>query len=575
MKKRFLVTSAGGTDPYTLTAGTNEYNDGSILSILRKMKKDQKPITDVYLYLSLEMGIREFRNQVFSKSIKSIDNSINIKIFPEGILEEIQNLCETNNITQEFINKAETEELERMRQNAERNNQVFNEEIAQRAINVDRVIFNKIKDDAKIAIAAANKFGIFYPDFYKIMEEIRKSQEKKSEVYINVSSGTPAIEMDLDLISLTVNDIQPIIVQVSNPTGASNSRGNRVNAIASDEELKQLNEIEEARRKTDDYKERAKIETMEKTRKLILLESLEDSFAKYDYAGVYDAINSNKEIIKNPLIKKYATNLYFRYIGVETKAEDKNIFVETDYGQIKKEELYPIFDDNENLGKGLKIRRVLERINIMKVKAQREEINDWLLLTQTVLESLYKKLIYKTCGLNLDNILNDEGGIDKNLFNEINKNNNNKFSQLSSLIPANKTNQENYLNAVTEINILNNWWENHNTNKELQDTIKILDMIRRQRNLTAHTEIFITHEMLNSNYRAKIEKENAWRRRNRMPILNANSDAMQETINRILKILNVIVSDPYKEHIDATLNIYETIKNKILNLLEEEIRTQE
>ena len=80
-----------------------------------------------------------------------------------------------------------------------------------------------------------------------------------------------------------------------------------------------------------------------------------------------------------------------------------------------------IFDDNENLGKGLKIRRVLERINIMKVKAQREEINDWLLLTQTVLESLYKKLIYKTCGLNLDNILNDEGGIDKNLFNEIKK----------------------------------------------------------------------------------------------------------------------------------------------------------
>ena len=100
-------------------------------------------------------------------------------------------------------------------------------------------------------------------------------------------------------------------------------------------------------------------------------------------------------------------------------------------------------------------------------------------------------------------------------------------------------------------------------------------MIRRQRNLTAHTEIFITHDMLNSDYRAKIEKENAWRRRNRMPILNANSDAMQETINRILKILNVIVSDPYKEHIDATLNIYETIKNKILNLLEEEIRTQE
>ena len=576
MKKRFLVTSAGGTDPYTLTAGTNEYNDGSILSILRKMKKDQKPITDVYLYLSLEMGIREFRNQVFSKSIKSIDDSINIKIFPEGILEEIQNLFETNNITQEFINTAETEELERMRQNAERNNQVFNDELAKRAINVDRVIFNKIKDGAKISIAAANKFGIFYPDFYKIMEAIRECQEKKSEVYINVSSGTPAIEMDLDLISLTVNDIQPIIVQVSNPTGASNSRGNRVNAIASEEELKQLNEIEEARRKTEGYKERAKIETMEKTRKLILLESLEDSFAKYDYAGVYDAIDSNKGIIKNPLIKKYARNLYFRYIGDDEKARSADIFLNTDYGKIENSELYPIFDDEDsNLTEILKLRRLLERINIMQIKAQRKEINDWLLITQTVLESLYKKLIYHICGLNLENILNDEGGIDRNLFDLINASNNKKFSQLSSLIPANNQYHENYLNAVTEINILNNWWENHETNRDLQDTIKVLDIVRKQRNLTAHTEAFITYEMLNSNFRARIEKENNWRNRNRMQALRANSDATQETINRILEILNVVVSEQYKEYLSASLNVYETIKNKILNLLEEEIRTQD
>ena len=60
-----------------------------------------------------------------------------------------------------------------------------------------------------------------------------------------------------------------------------------------------------------------------------------------------------------------------------------------------------------------------------------------------------------------------------------------------------------------------------------------------------------------------------------MQALRANSDATQETINRILEILNVVVSEQYKEYLTASLNVYETIKNKILNLLEEEIRTQD
>ncbi len=60
-----------------------------------------------------------------------------------------------------------------------------------------------------------------------------------------------------------------------------------------------------------------------------------------------------------------------------------------------------------------------------------------------------------------------------------------------------------------------------------------------------------------------------------MQALRANSDATQETINRILEILNVVVSEQYKEYLSASLNVYETIKNKILNLLEEEIRTQD
>ena len=111
--KRILVTSAGGTDPYTLTEGVSEYNDGSILSIIRQKEFDQEPITDVYIYLSLEMAIREARNQVFTKSIHSINQNINIEIFPQGVLKEIENLIQDKKITQNIIEEEKQKELKK------------------------------------------------------------------------------------------------------------------------------------------------------------------------------------------------------------------------------------------------------------------------------------------------------------------------------------------------------------------------------------------------------------------------------------------------------------------------------
>lgn len=580
-KKRILITAAGGTDPYTLTEGTNDYNDGSILSIIRQKEYENEPITEAYVYLSLEMAIREARNKVFTKSIKSINPNIEVKIFPEGAVEEVKKLIEQKEITEEVIEKERQKAIEK----AKENNPNFNEEAIRRNLTDDKIIFNLIKSDVKIAIFNANKFGIFYSDFYEIIRRIKEKYGTSiPEIFINVSSGTPAMEMDLDLIAITNNEIKAKIVQVSTPMASSNVRGNRGYATASEEQLKALNEIEQSRRENSGYIKRVSYENMEKTRKLILLESLEDSFAKYDYAGAYNAVKENIGIIKeDSLIVKYVTNLYYRYIGDDKKARSKEIFLPDENGnKITLGELYPIFDDNDNRVKEiLKVRGLVERINVMKVKEQRQEINDWLLIAQTIIESLYRRLIYVVCdSLNVDEIINQDkksgkyGKIDIDLFNKINFNG--KYEKIRIKV---EKNDAEYVNAFFLRSILYSWLVGKNYNKKLKDTIVILDKIRNSRNLAAHTEEFITLETLNNSFLEAIELENEYRANNNIDILALTEEEKKNatviTNKLIIDLLNKIMEQSiYKTKMDEALSIYNNLKDKVLDLLRKEIESE-
>ena len=580
-KKRILITAAGGTDPYTLTEGTNDYNDGSILSIIRQKEYENEPITEAYVYLSLEMAIREARNKVFTKSIKSINPDIEVRIFPEGAVEEVKELVEQKEITEEVIENKRQKAIEK----AKENNPNFNEEAIRRNLTDDKIIFNLIKSDVKIAIFNANKFGIFYSDFYEIIRRIKEKYATSiPEIFINVSSGTPAMEMDLDLIAITNNEIKAKIVQVSTPMASSNVRGNRGYATASEEQLKALNEVEKSRRENSGYIKRVSYENMEKTRKLILLESLEDSFAKYDYAGAYNAVRENIGIIKeDSLIVKYVTNLYYRYIGDDKKARSEEIFLPDENGnKITLGELYPIFDDNDNRVKEiLKVRGLIERINVMKVKEQRQEINDWLLITQTIIESLYRRLIYVVCdSFNVDEIINQDkksgkyGKIDIDLFNKINFNG--KYEKIRIKV---EKNDAEYVNAFFLRSILYSWLVGRNYNKKLKDTIVILDKIRNSRNLAAHTEEFITLETLNNSFLEAIELENEYRANNNIDILALTEEEKKNatviTNKLIINLLNKIMEQSiYKTKMDEALSIYNNLKDKVLDLLRKEIESE-
>ena len=85
--KRILISAASENDPYN-----NKNNrDGSINSIIRRYTIENKRIDEIYIVLTLQTALRELYGNVFSKSIKHIDNKIEIHFYPEGIFAEINN----------------------------------------------------------------------------------------------------------------------------------------------------------------------------------------------------------------------------------------------------------------------------------------------------------------------------------------------------------------------------------------------------------------------------------------------------------------------------------------------------
>ena len=163
-EKRILITGASDTDPYTANnmEDTIEYNYGSLLSIIDKLKNEGKRITDVYLYLTSRIAIREIKTNCIQAAIKTLNgDNTNIVIYPKNII---------NTINQAIENEIPDDKLE------------------------DYV-------NEKMGLEKVNKFGSFYPEYYQILQDINENiKGYNCEKYYNLSSGTSAMQADINLM---------------------------------------------------------------------------------------------------------------------------------------------------------------------------------------------------------------------------------------------------------------------------------------------------------------------------------------------------------------------------------------
>lgn len=635
--KKILISSVSDVDPYTINEKKDDngdlktiYNDGSILQTIRFFKKNgsQNEINEIYLFLTLEMAIKEYRrNGILLKTIKEISGLTDEKIhfFPENIYENVKKILD------EKKNKNEFEDYEKNSTGVKEENDFA----------VNKKIKGDIEKEPEILKVTknfvANRFGSLYSELSIVLEKIKENEKKENktkdyEIIYNISSGTSAMQSDLCLTALTSNE-KSVIVQVDTPAKASN-RGN--NSQTKDLLICTPKEFESQIKELNESSNRAHEEKLENVKKLLLKNSLEDLFEKHDFAGVYEAIKNNKEILDEKNILIYAKNLYYRYIGNAEKAKEN---IDKDMENF----LYPCKKmkcDDAN---------ILERINILKVKAERREVNDWLLHAETTIESLYKYLLTKATGFRIEDVTNTKGQItiklpkdykqnkekyenelgiqnykknsvtqnrtdrnnntivygdkidyyvwkNKNMLTKLETLNNKKLlnnkkikgvlNNHKELIKTLVDSNGNYVNAIILKNLLKAYWKFYNGKKKyayFKNDIEKLDQIRGLRNDAAHNGRFVTmndiNEIVDSNNKI-CQNKNDYDKNDYEPLLKITQIiqkihkklVIDENSEKNTEIENKkYYESVYESNYDDAIEIYNKIQNKIMNLLKEEI----
>lgn len=574
MNKRYLITGVSGVDPYTniylipqiITPKSTFSNisdsniprkiksdkifiDGSMLNILRKYIKEGKPITDIYIYLTEEM---KSKKQLYEIAIK--------RLYENYSLNDFKIVFYPNDFYSDYENRLRADDVQ--------------------------------------------KFASYYKEIFEIYSEIVK-KGNTNEIILNISSGTPAFKADMMIMAVTNNlkieqtanyiesqDMEGLVkekektlynyllekLEVAKANYKEDVKLNikivsekiiKFQEDKLDEEIKFLNETE------DFLNSRTTNESIDEIKKIMLLESIEDSILKKDYCGIYYNLKSNEQYLKTNKeeLLEIAGNLYYRYIGNDEKAK-KSI-------QNNIENYYPIYKANsiKNCNQEIKdeINAIIEKSNIMKIKSQREEINDWLLISTPLIEAISSLIVTQKTKFDFESIINNST-ISLNLFNA--KASNEIKERLKQVI---KESDNNFLNAYFFKNIIFQLLNTAKSQEEKDELNKILDYIyivdlaRSQRVSAAHSIKNISKNNFEKSYKNKLSKHSRYFRLKDITQNYINTVANQSikcVENAIKELILYILPDNSNDTIkyfEESINIYNTLEQAILKLLKDEI----
>ena len=523
------------------------------------------------------------------------------------------------------------------------------------------------------------KFGSYYNEInqmYTDVIDVLKSEEiqdTKNNIIVNVASGTSGFKSDIMVMAVTNNliieqtsnftpEIKNALIEAinentkdnpdnnykeylklyesdNNSVSISSLRIDKINNLLEKDnfkiKLKFLNQIENYmfnNSKTKELSSRSRTEDISTTKKIILYESIKDSLVKKDYAGIYYSILKNSKYLRNNKDKllKLSKDLYYRYIGDDEKAvfdenETKKLLSNNIFDYLIKEnpqllkEEFPIFEiDSENIEELKEINFIIEKFNILKTKSKREELNDWLLITTPLLETISRKVLMRkniisSRGFDFNKIL-DGTKISLQEFDKNYKNDNQAFKIRECIINSEKS----FLNAIFYKNILIELCRQNVNNKS--DIIKILskifiiDCARLNRVDAAHTIKNVNNLEFENSFLKELNKL-SWisliyssdEYKNRFNMEQTKKKSLQqlwarirneidneckeiflekERINRykmiittiereFLELINILTDKKNNLILNNAVNKFEDIENQIIQLFKEEIYGKE
>lgn len=222
-------------------------------------------------------------------------------------------------------------------------------------------------------------FDTFIKEFEPLLDTIHK-EYPNDELYVNVSSGTPAMKSALHVLAAIKNyDIIPI--QVSTPEKKSNPHVEDKYKYDAEEmwECNEDNSIEESRcRVSDNYNFSTKIRK----------KMLEELISKYDYSGAVTLVKNMEGAISEKF-SELLQGAAYRY-GLEYN-KARNCF--SKYG-------YKIFDIEQS-----DKAKIAEYLLFLDIKLRRNELSDLIRGITPILVQLFSGVIKKQLNINIEDYI--------------------------------------------------------------------------------------------------------------------------------------------------------------------------
>lgn len=234
-------------------------------------------------------------------------------------------------------------------------------------------------------------FDYFYKEFNQVLNDIRENN-KDARIYINVSSGTPAMKSELQIIS-AITEFNFIPLQVSTPQKGANKYKENSDDYAPELQW-ELNEDNE-----DNFENRCS----RTERKNLLVEMKKKMIEKHIDSYNYVAALSEAETIKD-----HFDDEVFTLLNIATSR------LKLDFSTIDKlnknnYNIFPIKESNKI--------HICEYILQLKIKLIKKEYADFIRAISPVLTDIFEILVKKYCKITVNDyceVKRENGKIKKN-----------------------------------------------------------------------------------------------------------------------------------------------------------------
>lgn len=306
-------------------------------------------------------------------------------------------------------------------------------------------------------------FDIFYEIFRKEIGKIEKDMDETDHLYVNISSGTPAMKTAL-LVMATFAEFRFTPLQVATPTKKSNIlRGNK-----NDYEI--MAQWEQNRDNRDGFEDRCTVEKIPNLVYLMKVDMLKSLVKQYDYHAAYTLASDMREKLNEKgflLIKAASERCSLDLSAAENTA-----------GKIAYD-LFPVKNERK--------RKSFEYALLLDLKRKRQEYADFIRGTTPLIVALLEEIVEKDCGIRIMEYCEESGGIKKWKPNKIEHN-----LRLKRALEQNQGKrklQEGPVYSWHLNKIIQEFSENRNLKTEVRT---ITNIERKVRNTAAHTIVKLT-----------------------------------------------------------------------------------